>query len=73
MKVNDGMRTGQTYQHNDKGYTVKITYINRTRQVVVEECETGQRDGFGKDFFLSNFTLIEQTINSHSIEWFFYT
>tara|TARA_R100000935_G_C2778130_1_gene140524 strand:+ start:193 stop:372 length:180 start_codon:yes stop_codon:yes gene_type:complete len=59
MKASDGMRTGQTYRHNDKGYTVKVTYINRARQVVVEECETGQNDGFGKDFFLSNFTLIE--------------
>lgn len=48
--------TGQTWTHKQKGYDVKIDYINRTGDVVVEEVATGQRDGFGRKAFLERFS-----------------
>lgn len=48
--------TGQNWTHNQKGYDVKITSINRTGSVAVEEVATGQRDGFSRDAFLDAFT-----------------
>lgn len=57
--MNEGVKlaTGQTWQHNDKGYDVRIKHINRSGAVVVEEVETGQRDGFCREFFLAKFTI----------------
>lgn len=50
------LSTGQTWTHKQKGYDVKIDYINRTGDVVVEEVATGQRDGFGRKAFLERFS-----------------
>lgn len=48
--------TGQTWTHKQKGYDVKIDYINRTGDIVVEEVATGQRDGFSRKVFLERFS-----------------
>lgn len=50
------LSTGQNWTHKQKGYDVKIDYINRTGDVVVEEVATGQRDGFGRKAFLERFS-----------------
>lgn len=50
------IRAGQTWQHKTKCYNVKVTYINKSKQLVVEDCETGQKDGFSQEYFLDNFT-----------------
>lgn len=50
------IRAGQTWQHKTKNYNVKVTYINKSKQLVVEDCETRQKDGFSQECFLDNFT-----------------
>ena len=49
--------TGQTWTHKQKGYDVKITYINRRGGGIrVEEVATGQPDGFCIKVFLERFS-----------------
>ena len=55
----DKIQTGQKWQHKEKGYAVEVVYINRSRQLVVEECGTGQRDGFCEKYFLQHFIRCE--------------
>ncbi len=50
------LSTGQTWTHKQKGYDVKIDYVNRAGDVVVEEVATGQRDWFGREVFLERFS-----------------
>lgn len=51
----DKIQAGQKWQHKTKGYAVKVVYINRSRQLATEDCETGQRDGFCEKYFLEHF------------------
>lgn len=59
------LSTGQTWTHKQKGYDVKITYINRRGGGIrVEEVATGQPDGFGIEVFLERFSPKNKEGNS---------